>query len=279
MKIEKVLNNNVAVILDETGQEVIVMGRGIAFQKKRGDSIQTDNVNKVFTLQNKEINNRFKELVSSIPIKYILISEKIIESSKDILDIEINDSIYVTLTDHISGAIDRYEQGIALKHALFWDIQHYYHNEFSVGKKALRIIENELNIKLVEDEAAFIALHFVNAEINGNMTQVQGIVKLVQEISNIVKYHFQIEYQTKSMVYYSFINHLKGLAQRIFMEQEYCEDVSEILVYYKLRKPESYECAEKVKQFIHKQYGHIITDEEIMCLTMHIGRVFKASYI
>lgn len=39
MRIEKVLNNNVVISLDASGKDVIVMGSGIAFQKKRGDII------------------------------------------------------------------------------------------------------------------------------------------------------------------------------------------------------------------------------------------------
>lgn len=36
MIIRKILNNNVAVIRDKFDQEVIVMGKGIAYQKKLG---------------------------------------------------------------------------------------------------------------------------------------------------------------------------------------------------------------------------------------------------
>ena len=36
MKIEKALNNNVAIIIDG-GEEKIVMGKGIAFSKHKGD--------------------------------------------------------------------------------------------------------------------------------------------------------------------------------------------------------------------------------------------------
>ncbi len=39
MKIFKILNNNVAVVLDEKGEEKIVMGRGICFKKKTGEEI------------------------------------------------------------------------------------------------------------------------------------------------------------------------------------------------------------------------------------------------
>ena len=36
MQIYKILNNNAAVVRDHVGQEKIVMGKGICFQKKAG---------------------------------------------------------------------------------------------------------------------------------------------------------------------------------------------------------------------------------------------------
>ena len=50
MKIWKALNNNVAVVLDEKGQEKIVMGKGICFKKGAGDSISDDSIDKTFSL-------------------------------------------------------------------------------------------------------------------------------------------------------------------------------------------------------------------------------------
>ena len=37
LKIDKVYNNNVVQASDENGKELIVMGRGLGFQKKAGD--------------------------------------------------------------------------------------------------------------------------------------------------------------------------------------------------------------------------------------------------
>lgn len=37
MIIKQVLNNNVAIAITENGEEVIAMGKGIVFSKKKGD--------------------------------------------------------------------------------------------------------------------------------------------------------------------------------------------------------------------------------------------------
>ena len=44
MKISKVLNNNVVITTDEKQNEIIVMGRGIAFKKKVGDDISDQTI-------------------------------------------------------------------------------------------------------------------------------------------------------------------------------------------------------------------------------------------
>ena len=64
MKIGKILNNNVAVIFEEDGKtEKIVMGRGIAFSKKIGDTIDEEKIDKTFLLENSDNNNKLQQLL------------------------------------------------------------------------------------------------------------------------------------------------------------------------------------------------------------------------
>ena len=44
MKIEKVINNNIISSFNENGQEVVLMGRGLGFQAKAGQPIDTDHI-------------------------------------------------------------------------------------------------------------------------------------------------------------------------------------------------------------------------------------------
>ena len=39
MVIDKIINNNIVSAFDETGLEVVIMGRGIGFQMKRGQKV------------------------------------------------------------------------------------------------------------------------------------------------------------------------------------------------------------------------------------------------
>lgn len=76
MKIEKIINNNVISSLDDQGIEVVVMGRGIGFQKKSGECIDKDKIDKIFYMENDDERNKFQKLIANLPIEHIQISNE-----------------------------------------------------------------------------------------------------------------------------------------------------------------------------------------------------------
>ena len=70
-------------------------------------------------------------------------------------------------------AIERKQQGIVVANELSWEMKKFYNAEFQVGLKALDIVKQELDVELPEDEAGFIAMHLVNAQMGGQMNQSQ----------------------------------------------------------------------------------------------------------
>ncbi|VUX06371.1 Transcription antiterminator LicT [Streptococcus vestibularis] len=53
MQIEKILNNNVVQAMDND-VEYIVMGKGLGFQKKVGETVDKEKIEKIFVLENPE---------------------------------------------------------------------------------------------------------------------------------------------------------------------------------------------------------------------------------
>lgn len=100
------------------------------------------------------------------------------------------------------------------------EIRRFYREEYEIGLWALGQIAEEFKVRLPEDEAGFIALHIANAEMDEQkMHNMYEITRIMQEISNIVKYHFQMEFDEDDVYYYRFIPHLKFFAKRL-MEAE-----------------------------------------------------------
>lgn len=275
MVIEKILNNNVVVIKDKCDVEKIVMGRGIAFQKKTGDSFDESKIDKVFALTSEEAANKFQELIVDIPIEHIELAEEVISYAKLHLGKKLNDMLYISLVDHIYTSIVRFQDGIVVKNALLWDIRRFYPDEYRIGTKALDMIENTFKIRLPEDEAGFIALHLVNAEMDEeNIQNMYDITKVMQDVTNIVKYFFHIEFDENSVYYYRFITHLKFFAQRLVSNQTYQDgNDDDLLEVIKIKYKNAYECVCKVTDYIFKKYNYVLSNEEKLYLTIHIERV------
>ncbi|MFP3414835.1 PRD domain-containing protein [Bacillus sp. SIMBA_074] len=275
MKIAKILNNN-AIISIKDKQEIIIIGRGIGFKKHVGDQIVEEQIDKIFTLENQDIMKKFKTLISDMPIEYMEISEKIIAYAKMKLGKKLNDSIYIHLTDHIHFAIQRYKNNLPIKNGLLWETRQLYQDEYEIGLEALNMICDQFGVILPEDEAGFLALHIVNAELNEEMPVVKNMTKVMQEVLTIVKYHFKVDFNEKSLIFYRFITHLKFFAQRLVKGNHYNsvpdDDLRNVI---KLKYPEAYNCSKKVKRFIENSYTYELTDEEMIYLTIHIERVVQ----
>ncbi len=275
MIIDKVLNNNVVVTKDASGAETIVMGRGIAFKKKVGDFIDSEMIDKEFRLTTNEAKSKFEELIVDIPLEIIELSEEIVAYAKTYLGKRLNEMLYISLVDHIHTSLMRFLDGITVKNALLWDIRRFYPDEYHIGLKALDMIEECKKLRLPEDEAGFIALHLVNAEMDEeSMQNMYHITKVMQEISNIVKYVFNVDFDEDSVYYYRFITHLKFFAQRLISGKVYDDPADdELYDVVKTKYKNAYECVCKIAEFIRKKYVYELTKEEKLYLTIHIERV------
>ena len=274
MQIAKVLNNNVVVVLDEHRREQVVMGRGLAFQKRVGDSLDETKIEKIFALQSDELVGRLGELLSQIPLEVMTTCDRIIERARERLG-RLQESVYITLTDHCHFAIERQKTGVALRNVLLWEIKRLYPKEFALGQEARALIEKRLGVALAEDEAGFIALHLVTAQLNSEMPEVMHVTRVMQEILQLVKYQLRLEYNEESLSYQRFVTHLKFFAQRMLTRTVVEDDDAELHSAVKDNYAKAWKCAETVGLHLQNSYQRSLTTEEIMFLAIHIERVRK----
>ena len=271
--IEKVINNNIISAYEKSGAEVIVMGRGIGFKKKQGEVVPADQISKIFRIKSRTLTEQFKELLANMPLERVRISDEIISHAKDHLKLKLNQSIYVTLTDHINFAIERVSQGIEPQNALLWEIKRFYPQEFQLGIYALELIQDRLGILLPEDEAGFIALHFVNAEYGTDIRDAVKFPDQMQAIVDIVEHDLGILLDESSLHYERFMTHIKFLIQRIYRKELLSSEDGELSLMMQRKYPREYECSVKVAEYIMQATGSRLSEEEIMYLSVHIRRV------
>ena len=271
--IEKVINNNIISAYEKSGAEVIVMGRGIGFKKKQGEVVPADQISKIFRIKSRTLTEQFKELLANMPLERVRISDEIISHAKDHLKLKLNQSIYVTLTDHINFAIERVSQGIEPQNALLWEIKRFYPQEFQLGIYALELIHDRLGILLPEDEAGFIALHFVNAEYGTDIRDAVKFPDQMQAIVDIVERDLGILLDESSLHYERFMTHIKFLIQRIYRKELLSSEDRELSLLMQRKYPREYQCSLKVAEYITQATGSRLSEEEIMYLSVHIRRV------
>ena len=271
--IEKVINNNIISAYEKSGAEVIVMGRGIGFKKKQGEVVPADQISKIFRIKSRTLTEQFKELLANMPLERVRISDEIISHAKDHLKLKLNQSIYVTLTDHINFAIERVSQGIEPQNALLWEIKRFYPQEFQLEIYALELIHDRLGILLPEDEAGFIALHFVNAEYGTDIRDAVKFPDQMQAIVDIVERELGILLDESSLHYERFMTHIKFLIQRIYRKELLSSEDRELSLMMQRKCPREYQCSVKVAEYIMQATGCRLSEEEIMYLSVHIRRV------
>lgn len=273
MRIEKVINNNIISARDNQGVELVVMGRGIGFGSKVGSEIAEEKIEKIFRLENMDDKEQFKALLASLPIEYIRLSTDIISYARENLELKLNQNVYLTLTDHISFALERHRKGLGFHNVLYEEVKLFYPLEYSVGCFALGLIEERTGCRLEEDESASIALHLINGELNTVMGTTFFMIKMMRGMMEIIEREIPIptgrDYPRDRL-----ISDLKQLANRLVSETPLKGRRDEKLYrFVEENYAEEYRMINGINDYIEKEYRCSMTEEEKIYLALNIKRM------
>lgn len=275
MKIQKIINNNVVSALDEHGTEIVAMGKGIGFQKKAGQEMEEAGVEKIFRLGSPDVLERFKQLLSNMPLVCIQVSDEIISHAKRILPQKLNQNVYLTLTDHIDFALTRFKEGMLFENALYSEIKRFYPEEFKIGRYALDLIEDRTGVRLPEDEAASIAFHLVNGEFGGlKLRDTQVMTEMIRHLTEMVETEHPLP--PESIYTDRLITNLKFIVNRLMLHKPAAakrDDVFNGFIRQHCR--EEYDLAQKMKEYIKSVIDCEMTEEEVVYLTIQLKYTTK----
>jgi len=273
MKIVKVLNNNAVVCAKDTGEELIAMGRGLAFGQKVGNSIDETKIEKLFVPQSEEKLNMFQQFIKDIPAEDFLLSQKIISHAQKNSTRLFDDSIYITLTDHLHSAIERAKSNVSVTNPLTSAIKSFYPKEFEFGVAAVEIIKQETGIELPVDEAAFFTMHFVTAELGESTPEFNTVLTFVQDIGDIAKESLQREVDETATSWQRFLTHLSFFAQRIMTGKKQSDKEALLFDSVSSTYPKAFETVEKIVKYIKENYSYDVGLDEKTYLMIHVNRL------
>lgn len=268
MLISKILNNNV-VISEEDQEEVILMGRGLAFGRKVGQEIPDELIEKKYVLSE----NR-RQLLMELPAEVMEMSDKIISFAREKLQKKLKDTAFLAMADHIHGVLLRLEDDIYLKNFLMWDIRRFFPIEFEVGQYAKQLLSAYIGKELPDDEAAFIALTLVNAELENGDGTARDLTMMMEEIMTIVKYSLEISLDEEDVYLERFMTHLKFFCERVLTDSSNRDlEDNEMFDLLKCKYPLAYETTRKIAEFLKQTRNYQTSEDEQLYLTIHLSRM------
>ncbi|PQP87504.1 PRD domain-containing protein [Paenibacillus sp. AR247] len=187
LQVSKVLNNNVIIAEHPQHGEVVVIGKGIGFNRKTGQAIPLAEVEKMFILTKPEEQEQYKQLLPQVDEKLIEAVNEILLHADQTSSGALNEHVHIALTDHIAFAIKRMQQGIHIHNPFLYETKEMYPEEFRMAEFAVRLIHQKLGVDLGEEEAGFIALHIHGALTNQHISEVRKHSELISDLVHIVE--------------------------------------------------------------------------------------------
>ena len=173
------MNNNVVLVKDADGEQVVLMSKGIGFGRKAGDFVSDEAKDRqIFKLWTdghpihpiKDDRGAIRQAVAEI----VRLARKRLSAMPE--------GLYDALLDHIQFAVDRLHFGLPIENPFVRETALLYPSAFQVAQEAVKIIKTKVGIQMGEAEAGFIALHLHSAAADDGMDRSMRSVQLYRDI-------------------------------------------------------------------------------------------------
>lgn len=190
-RIIRVFSNNAVLVRmpggvpgEDQTDEVVMVGRGIGFQRKPGDEISLATADRQY-MELSPDKVQFLRSVQSIDSVVMETISDAVDLAVDLLG-ELHPSVYVVLAEHISFAVQRAGLGETIRNSLVNEIRASFPLEFRAAELVVGYLNSNVEgIDLPVDEAAFIALH-LNAARQG--VTVKQPLATANALAGLIRY-------------------------------------------------------------------------------------------
>ncbi|MFS0779861.1 transcription antiterminator [Neobacillus sp. 3P2-tot-E-2] len=272
--IDKVLNNNVLIAEHPSYEEVVLIGKGIGFNRKQGDFIETDSVEKLFVLKNEKEQQNYIKLLPFIDNDLLEVIISAIGLIKQRTHTQLDEHIHVALTDHLMFAINRVSKGMEMSNPFLVETKTLYRHEYEIAAEVVEFIKEKAGISLPVGEIGFIAIHIHSAMTNRNLSEVNQHSQLVSRLVKMVEEQFEIDIDKESIDYMRLVRHLRFTIERV-VKGEKVEEPEKINSLLKQEYPVCYNLSWKLIKVMQQTLKMKVFDAEAVYLTMHLQRIQK----
>lgn len=267
MKLLKKINNNFALALDSRGEQIIVEGRGIGFQKMPMELTDLSLVTRTYY----DTKEQDVSLINSVSEEILNVSADICQYAEMKIGDKLNPNLRFILADHLDFAIERQKKKIDIKMPIYYDIQLLYPKEVQVAEYAMELIKKELKVQLPDSERTGIALNIINSEM---LPEPAGENKdeLIEKIAVFIEKSFSIQIDRKAFSYSRFVSHMEYLLRRAREGKQVSDDNLQLYKTVRAEIPAIDHCADEIAELLGEK-GYSLNEEEKLYLMLHINRL------
>ena len=269
-RITKILNHNSFMgIQSKNDQECLIMGKGVAFGKKVGQTVSVTGDARVYSLKERTDRGEAKEIIKSVsPLCLELANEVLNQAEKEFG--KVDRSILFTMADHLDFAVRRIQNGEQISNPLTDDIRIMFYKEYKVAGCIRDLLKEKLGIRIDEHEIGYIALHVHAAIVDENVSQAMEIARTVRECICMVEEETGKSIDVMSLSYNRLMNHVRYMVARAIHGEKLKMSLND---YMSVKFPGPYMTAEKICRKMEKSLKLPIPDIEIGYLAMHLERM------
>lgn len=269
-RITKILNHNSFMgIESKNDQECLIMGKGVAFGKKVGQTVSVTGDARVYSLKELTDRGEAKEIIKSVSPLCLELANEVLDQAEEKFG-KVDRSILFTMADHLDFAVRRIQNGEQISNPLTDDIRIMFYKEYKVAGCIRDLLKEKLGIRIDEHEIGYIALHVHAAIVDENVSQAMEIARTVRECICMVEEETGKSIDVMSLSYNRLMNHVRYMVARAIHGEKLKMSLND---YMSVKFPGPYMTAEKICRKMEKSLKLPIPDIEIGYLAMHLERM------
>lgn len=267
LRIIKILNNS-ALLVNDSKQSFILLGKGIAFNRKTDEILP-----KGFTYEQRfgllRSSRSFEQLISQHKPEIIdLVFKTVQEFMFD--ENQITAEALVAFCDHIATMYDRVVKHESIENPFLMETKTLYPESFKSASLLIDQVNKKYCVEIPEAEIGFIALHLQKISSKDKSINVNVMNNIIFTVTNLLSEKYNYTLDKESVRFAQFITHIKFVVLRLVRKESPNNEMTEIILSkYAQFKP----LASEIVKIIEEETNSELNIDELAYLMMHVSRL------
>lgn len=267
VRIIKILNNS-ALLVSDSKQSFILLGKGVAFNRKPDEILATG-----FLFEQRfgllRSSRSFEQLISQHNPEIIdLVFKTVQEFMFD--ENQITPEALVAFCDHIATMYVRVIKHESIENPFLMETKTLYPESFKSAQALIEQVNMKYCVEIPEAEIGFITLHLQKISSKDKSINVNVMNNIIFTVTNLLSEKYAYTLDKESIKFAQFITHIKFVVLRLVRNESPNNEMTEIILNkYSQFKP----LAREIVQIIEDETMSALNVDELAYLMMHVSRL------